>query len=127
MSEVSASLERNPYAKTAWVTVRNTHSENRLQVVLELDGVEDVLEDTWVPCLDISESVHLYSHQITNLFNGRDEEISSLKAQLKEAKEHREWLSDRLIHKYGENENCDYHIKARETVKARGVVSAVMR
>ena len=71
--------ERNPNAKSAWLTVRNTHGESRLQVVLELDGQEEILEDTWVPCLDSSESIHLRSHQLTNFFKGRDQEIKSFK------------------------------------------------
>ena len=94
MSDVKILSERNPYAKTAWITVRNTHGKNRLQVVLELDGEEDILEDTWVPCLDDSECLHLQSHQVTNLFKGRDEEIKSLKEMIVQARPFLQYLVD---------------------------------
>lgn len=92
MSDVKTLSTRNPYAKTVWITVRNTYGDNRLQIVLELDGKDEILEDTWVPCLDRSEGIHLHSHQLSNLFKGRDEEIQSLEQQLEEALRDFKWL-----------------------------------
>ena len=36
------------------------------------------------------------------------------KQQKEELKERLKWLSERLINRYGENKNLDYHISARE-------------
>lgn len=37
--------------------------------------------------------------------------FESMKNELLELKKHSKFLSDRLIHQYGENENFDYHRK----------------
>jgi hypothetical protein len=110
MSDEMILSARNSYAKKLWLTVRNTHGKNRLQVLLEIDGQEEILEDTWVPCLDSSEGVHLHSHQLTNLFKGRDQEILDLKKMVIEARQ----LMQKTSMIYSSAEANDFYEKTKD-------------
>lgn len=89
---------RNSYPKTVWITTTNIGEDDRFKVKLELDGKEEILESTWIPCLNREEGIHSYGHNLTNILIGRDKLIEKLEqknAILIEALENFEKSMDR--------------------------------
>lgn len=71
----------NVECKSMWLDFSNIQKNDYLTVSLKIDGKEKIINEFYIPGLDRSEGITLHGHNLTWVFNNRNDEIKKLKAE----------------------------------------------